>query len=148
MNKLNGIDSIKTVIILDFEGTIYNENKIIPDGFMEVIKQLAKNIRLFILTNGKRYIEIKKYEKFGFSDDDIRMYSAPSDFNLKKPDPEVLFKLFLAENISPKEALYIGDTDKDQLCAEGANIDYIGVSNSQDTLTILRNLLKVIKNER
>lgn len=41
-----------------------------------------------------------------------------------KPDPAPLIAYLTESGISAQEALYVGDTDYDRLCASGAHVDF------------------------
>ena len=46
------------------------------------------------------------------------------DAPFPKPDPAPLVTYLSLSGISAKEALYVGDTAYDSLCANGANVDF------------------------
>jgi len=82
------------------------------DDVVPVLDELSKKFKLIIVSNAERkFIDAKlKLNHIGkfFS----KVYSAPSDFNLKKKEAQVFRKVCEDFNIKPEELIHIGDDEK------------------------------------
>ena len=118
------------------------------DGIEALIKNLKdKGYLLAVATNAYRgstlesLSHLKVLEYF----DSIACYD---DVGRGKPSPEMLEKNLKALNVSVKESLFIGDSERDLLAAEALNMDYLmvnwGFSTYEDAIHSVEKLEKTI----
>lgn len=100
----------------------YPENLVkIPDGSEDVIRNLSKNYLLGIVTSrikkgvGDHKIKLKYFDVIVTFED----YSKP------KPYPECLLVALKKLNLTPDEAVYVGDAEVDVLAAHTAGMKII-----------------------
>lgn len=99
--------------ILDFGGNIYT-------NVQSTLEKLKENYKLAIVSNcADGYIEaFLEYSNYGKYFDD---FIAASKEKVSKADA---IKMVIERN-DIKNAIYVGDTDKDMLAAEGAGIEFV-----------------------
>jgi phosphoglycolate phosphatase len=128
----------------------YNENCIkdlkLFDGVDSLLKDLQKDYHLVIATNTPtslakkmlQYLQVSHYFQLIVGSD---MVQKP------KPHPDMLLYILKNMNIQQKETLFIGDSKKDKLTANKANIDFIFIN--WDTISpqqLLEQIKKTIEN--
>lgn len=91
---------------------LYKERRIkyrkIYDSFVEVVRYLAKNYRLFILSHGDQEKIGEILKKFNISRYFEKIYLT-KDYNLRKPNTEI-YKIILKENgLNPEDCVMVGD---------------------------------------
>ena len=99
----------------------YIENAKLFDGIIDIFEYLSsKNIKIMIATNALETtleaiidtLDIKKY---------IYKYIGIKDGVLEKPNPQMINML----KTGFKKVIFVGDNDKDSLCAKNANVDFM-----------------------
>ena len=94
-------------------------------GLLERLKKAGK--RLAVATNAYRRSTLESLRHLGIINyfDAVACYD---DADYKgKPDPTMLLMILRQLNIEPKEAVFVGDGERDALAAKRAKIDYIMV---------------------
>lgn len=122
------------------------------EGIKDVLQELKKTYKLAVATNGfEKYanIMIKQANLDEFFD----LVVASDMVNAKKPDPKMLFHILEKYNFLPSEAIFIGDSKKDEFASKNADIDYIyaawGFSECNEEVLLCQkpiDLIKLIKN--
>jgi phosphoglycolate phosphatase len=153
--KINGNNFFYNDTYFDDEMTqkfnkYYNENCIkdlkLFDGVDSLLKDLQKDYHLVIATNTPtslakkmlQYLQVSHYFQLIVGSD---MVQKP------KPHPDMLLYILKNMNIQQKETLFIGDSKKDKLTANKANIDFIFIN--WDTISpqqLLEQIKKTIEN--
>lgn len=75
----------------------------------EVLRELHRKFKLIVVTNGPRElaeVEIKQARLNSYFD---RVFSATSDFNMVKKTGELYLKILKTIDVSPAEAIHVGD---------------------------------------
>ncbi|MDR2884044.1 MAG: HAD family hydrolase [Deferribacteraceae bacterium] len=100
----------------------------LENGVAEAIPQLAKDYHLAICTNRgesvDKYLEhynIKQYFSYVITSLDVQE---------PKPAPEGVLKILAHFNLTPTDALYIGDSDVDYLAATAAGVELLAFGAS------------------
>lgn len=104
-------------------------NKTRPyEGIVEMLRELQqKNIKMGINTN-KRELYSKAIVSHTLSEIYfINIYAEGCRF-AKKPDPAAALQLAHEMGLSPKQILYIGDSDVDMKTGQAAGMDTVGVA--------------------
>ncbi len=120
------------------------------NGVKELLEELKKKgFKLAIATNAYRistnqsliYLDIKEYFNTVACSDEVKR---------GKPYPDMLYKILDELKIETKDALFIGDGERDLEASKNANIDYIMVHwgfsthNKEDAVSTIRELKKKI----
>ena len=104
------------------------ENTLLLPGTLEVLKFFKDNhIKIGIVTTKFHYRIDQILNKFNLVDY-VDMIIGADDVKIEKPDPEGLLCIIEKMKINKEEVLYIGDSLVDAQTAEGANVDFIGVT--------------------
>ena len=118
------------------------------DGIEELIKNLKdKGYLLAVSTNAYRSSTLESFSHLKVLEyfDSIACYD---DVGRGKPSPEMLEKNLKDLNVSVKESLFIGDSERDLLAAEALNMDYLmvnwGFSTYEDAIHSVKKLEKTI----
>lgn len=99
----------------------YVENAKLFDGVLDIFEYLkSQNIKIMIATNALETtleaildsLDIKKY---------IHSYIGIKDGIKEKPDPQMIEIL----KVGFKKVIFVGDNDKDRLCANNANVGFL-----------------------
>jgi phosphoglycolate phosphatase len=101
---------------------------ILYDGIKELLEALhQKGIRLAVATNAYRASTIQSLTHLNIYTlfDTIACHD---DVPQGKPYPDMLHKILDELDISPKDALFIGDGERDKIASKRANIEYIMVN--------------------
>ena len=118
------------------------------DGVEEMLKALKnRGVKLAIATNAYRDSTLEALKHLGILElfDDIACFD---DVKEGKPSPKMLFKLLNNFNLKNKEALFIGDSQRDELAAKAADIEFIKVafgSNLKDAIDKPQEVLRKIE---
>ena len=100
---------------------------ILYPGLTDLLEELKPRLGLAVATNRSTTIQ-NVLNTFGLeSYFDIVVSSL--DVKKPKPDPESLFKILDFFDITPHEALYVGDTVVDYETAHGAGVPFIAYKN-------------------
>jgi len=117
-------------------------------GIPELLENLKeKGFKLAIATNSYRSstIESLSYLKILDYFESIACYD---DVGRGKPAPDMLEKNLKDLNVTPQEAIFIGDSERDLLASKSANINYIminwGFSDYKDAIHKVSDLEKAI----
>lgn len=104
------------------------ENKWMIDWFKgtkEVLVELKKQGYALGVVTSRNAIELEMdASRYGFNEF-FDIFIKSDDTSRHKPYGDPLLKYLEVAGISPKEALYIGDTEYDYLCSKAANVDFI-----------------------
>ncbi len=102
------------------------ELKLYP-GIESLLKRLKEaGKKLAVATNAYRRSTLESLEHLGIADyfDAVACYD---DFYEGKPSPKMLSAILETLNVSPEEAVFVGDGVRDEIAAKRAKIDYIMV---------------------
>jgi phosphoglycolate phosphatase len=97
-------------------------------GIADLLKLLkAKEYKIALATNAYRNSTLQSLEHLSLMDtfDAVVCFD---DVKRGKPNPAMLLKILEDLNVSPQEALFVGDGERDMLASKAANIDYIMVN--------------------
>jgi len=107
-------------------------------GMVEFLKELKKEgFLLAVATNAYRKSTLESLNHLEVIDlfSDIACHD---DVKRGKPHPDMLEKLLKNLNITVKDAIFIGDSERDELAAKALKMDYImvnwGFSNYEDAI--------------
>jgi HAD superfamily hydrolase (TIGR01509 family) len=102
---------------------------IVP-GSQELLRQLAKDYRLAVATGGHpKILKDRLFPKFHIPDvfaQVVTIYDI-DDIAHAKPDPFMVNKILETQNISPEEAVVVGDAENDMRMAWNAAVEPIAV---------------------
>ena len=115
---------------------------------LELLEHLKeKGFKMAIATNAYRSSTIESLSHLKILDyfDSLACYD---DVGRGKPAPDMLEKNLKELNATTKEAVFIGDSERDMLAAKSANIDYLminwGFSEYEDAIRKVADLEKAI----
>ncbi|MHC1698535.1 MAG: HAD family hydrolase [Geobacteraceae bacterium] len=91
--------------------------------FVETLQALYKRVNLAVCTNRSNSMDLL-LEDFGLSPYFSYVMTAAKVKN-PKPHPEPLLKILEHYRISPREALFVGDSELDQRSAEAAGVPFV-----------------------
>ncbi|MEQ8154258.1 MAG: HAD family hydrolase [Clostridiaceae bacterium] len=98
------------------------------DGIMDMLKYLkANNIKIAVLSNKPHERTIDNVEGI-FGAGYFDRISGEKDGVKRKPDPEGAIITAKELEVSPKDCLYLGDTNTDMETGIGAGMDTVGVT--------------------
>lgn len=113
------------------------ENEIrLFDGVIEMLEYLKSHeILLAIATNGYKDATIEALEHLNIEHyfSDIATFD---DVKEPKPSPAMLQYLLLRAAVSTKDAIFVGDTKRDKLAAQAANIEFLQVDFGQNNKNV------------
>jgi len=92
-------------------------------GFIETLQILSKRVNLAVCTNRSNSMDLL-LDDFGLTPYFGYVMTAAKVKN-PKPHPEPLLKILEHYRISPREALFIGDSELDQRSAEAAGVPFV-----------------------
>jgi pyrophosphatase PpaX len=129
---LEGISFFKKLRIAIFLFNQFNKNKeeesTIFKGIDNLISNLAKNVKLAILTNNKSQYAEEVLEKFNLSEY-FDLIIGFNDVTEVKPDPEGILKILDKWNLKPSDAIFIGDMTTDVDAGKAAKVKMICVAS-------------------
>ncbi len=96
-------------------------------GIREVLEILSKDFTLSIATNASDFFAVKMLKHLGV-DKHFKTILGRNNVKEVKPNPEIIEKILKQTGSSEKETLLIGDSQKDELTAKNANIEFIFVT--------------------
>ena len=123
----------------------HDKELILFNGAKEMLEELkSKGIKLAIATNAyrKSTLEALKHLKIDKYFDDIVCFD---DVKNGKPHPDMLLYLLNKNNLMPKEAIFIGDSDRDKLAAKAANIKYLSVIDNKSRVDFGKLTKKIVE---
>lgn len=106
-------------------------------GVLETVEALARDLKLAVVTNKRRYLTMPILEGLGIA----RFFSqvVGGDGPLaRKPSPEPLISVCEAEGIQPGESLMVGDSPTDVAAARAAGISVCGVTYGYKPAEVVR----------
>ena len=59
-------------------------------------------------------------------------YDTPDSSSMRKPNPGMLLYMAVKHNISLKDSIFFGDTDRDEFCARKANCKFVRVETNKE----------------
>lgn len=92
-------------------------------GFIETLQILYKRVNLAVCTNRSNSMDLL-LDDFGLTPYFGYVMTAAKVKN-PKPHPEPLLKILEHYRISPREALFVGDSELDQRSAEAAGVPFV-----------------------
>lgn len=106
---------------------IYFNKVRVPDNLYELLTALKRNYKLGIVTNrdARGVGMLNDFNLLEYFDAVISC----SDVKEPKPAPEGLLKICKLFGITPAEALYVGDSNSDQLAALAANMPFVAYAS-------------------
>ena len=109
----------------DFISPLFMKNAVPFDFSIPTLKELRKNYKTGLITNGKHELQAKKIEMLGMEDlfDEVMI---SDDFGVRKPDTKLYAIMAEKLGIEPGEMLYVGDHPKNDIDAS-RNAGYIPV---------------------
>jgi HAD superfamily hydrolase (TIGR01549 family) len=110
------------------------------DDALSVLTKLADTgIAVGIVTSADRHLVERDLENIGFPEERLAVLQTSEDTDVHKPDPAV-FEPALAKlatlGIERAEILYVGDSVNDFKAANGAGIDFLGVTTGLTTAAL------------
>lgn len=106
-------------------------------GVLETVEALARDMKLAVVTNKRRYLTMPILEGLGVA----RFFSqvVGGDGPLaRKPSPEPLISVCEAEGIPPGESLMVGDSPTDVAAARAAGIFVCGATYGYKPAEVVR----------
>lgn len=106
-------------------------------GVRETVEALARDLKLAVVTNKRRYLTMPILEGLGI----VRFFSqvVGGDGPLaRKPSPEPLISVCEAEGIPPGESLMVGDSPTDVAAARAAGIFVCGATYGYKPAEVVR----------
>ncbi len=132
----------------------YHENCIkdmrLYNGIRELLRELNRDFLLAVATNAYEMFAKKMLEHLEINNY-FEMIVGSDTIGARKPDPKVIQYILNTLNINEKEALFVGDSLKDEQAAKNANIKYIfadwgyGECKKPDLTLSLNNLKYIYK---
>jgi phosphoglycolate phosphatase len=106
----------------------YEKNCIVDLKLFPYTKQLLKDLsskhKLVIATNTPTNLANKMLEHLGIKDY-FTLIVGSDIVKTSKPNPDILLYIIQKFDIKKKDVLFIGDSQKDKLCAKNAHIDFM-----------------------
>ncbi len=131
---ITGMDTMKRLNVENGEEVLHLWEELLKeeswrikvyDGIGEVIAALLeKGYSLGLVTSKSREELTEDWPRIPFADRFSTVVCA-SDTAEHKPNPAPLLKYLEKAGISPEDALYIGDSEYDMCCANGAGVDFM-----------------------
>lgn len=113
------------------------------DGFVSTLDQLKGHASLAICTNRATSMEMI-IEDFGLNGYFEYVMTA-SQVTHPKPHPEPLFKVLNHFNITPGEALFVGDGEVDMLAAKEAGVPFISYKSQLPALARIQHHSEIVQ---
>lgn len=113
------------------------------DGFVSTLDQLKGHASLAICTNRATSMEMI-IDDFGLNGYFDYVMTA-SQVTHPKPHPEPLIKVLGYFNITPKEALFVGDGEVDMLAAKEAGVPFISYKSHLPALARIQHHSEIIQ---
>ena len=107
--QLLGIDEKHTARITELYVKDYPTVKAHVDGAIPVVKELSRQFKLGVVSNGFTDVQYRKLEAMGLRD----LFSCivlSEEFGIRKPDPRIFHQAALLLHMQPQECLYVGDS--------------------------------------
>jgi len=121
----------------------YHKKITINPDVLNLVKNLAKNYKLFILANESREGMAVKVKKFNLTKYFLKIFSS-AELGLAKPDPE-LFRMVLATiPSSPAKVLFIDDQQKNVAAAKALGITSFVFENVDKLTSDLSEVLQYV----
>jgi phosphoglycolate phosphatase len=107
--------------------TVFLDHMIMEPGLIPLLKALKPRFGLAVATNRSDTISevLRKYELDGF----FHIVVSSLDVLHPKPHPECVKKILSFFHISPREALYVGDSLVDHETARAAEVFFVAYKN-------------------
>jgi phosphoglycolate phosphatase len=114
------------------------------DGVKELLEILVKEYILDIATNTYTDLAKKMLQHLNIQTHFSNIIGYEKVEHIK-PSADILDFSLNSHNLQPCEAIFIGDSKKDELCANNANIDFIMVDWEKDTSKIILEKIRKYK---
>jgi len=101
----------------------------IEEGLKELLSELKPRFHLALATNRSNTIsEVIRYHGLeGF----FEMVVSSLDVSRPKPHPEAIQRILTHFNVSPSEAVYVGDSEVDQRTASASGVVFVAYKNKK-----------------
>jgi phosphoglycolate phosphatase len=98
------------------------------NGISTLLKNLKKRgYRLAVATNAYRGSSIASLKHIGIYDD-FEIVASAEDVERAKPYPDMLYLILNELKLTPADAIFVGDGERDFEASQNANIDYLMVN--------------------
>lgn len=151
-NIVEELYKLDNVVFLDRDGTININNRYIVDknqfevieGADEAIRMLLDNYYNLIMVTNQKQVGLNILSVEGFEDinkltpyydnfKDIAVCYDTSDSSpMRKPNPGMLLYMAVKHNITLKDSIFFGDTDRDEFCARKANCKFVRIETNKE----------------
>ncbi len=111
----------------EFDYTSFIPYMIMEPGLLEALDWLKPRYTTAISTNRSTTMPLV-IEKFGL-EGKFDLIVTALDVEHPKPHPESLFKILRFFSLRPEEALYVGDSELDELAAEKSGVIFVSYNN-------------------
>ena len=121
-----GVDvatNIHEMLFKEYYAKNHDKELVLFDGIDKMLQNLKDNsIKLAVATNGYRDSTMRALSHLNIKDffDLIVTYE---DVGKPKPNPDMLFKI--TSELNSKKAIFVGDSKRDLLASQAANIEFI-----------------------
>ena len=96
------------------------------DNIPEVLEKLSKDFIMSVATNASNFFAKKMLAHLGIEHYFLTVIGR-NDVTNVKPHPEIVYKILQATGTAKENTLLVGDSQKDELTAKNAEIDFIYV---------------------
>jgi len=127
----------------DIDYTEFLEFMIIEPHLIDLLKYLRPKYKTAIATNRSDTMPLVM-DKFELNDH-FDMVVTSFDVKKPKPDPESIFKILNTFKLSTKEAIFIGDSEVDEMTAKNSDVLFIAYNNPKLTAQYHIKSLREIK---
>lgn len=151
-NNVRELYKLDNVVFLDRDGTINENNGYITnksqfktiEGADEAIKMLLDNHYNLIMVTNQKQVGLNILSAEGFEDinkltpyydnfKDIAVcYDTPDSSPMRKPNTGMLLYMAVKHNITLKDSIFFGDTDRDEFCARKANCKFVRIETNKE----------------
>ena len=98
------------------------------EGIDELLKTLQSKGCMLAVASNKYHAATEKLIKYSFPDISFEAVLGQRENVPVKPDPAIVYDILKITDVSPEEAIYIGDSGVDMLTASNSGIFSIGVT--------------------
>ena len=140
--NIEQVEPIHEDIFKEYYSANHNKELELFHGIPEMLKELKQNgIKLAIATNAYREPTIEVLENLNL----IKYFDTIATFDdvrEGKPSPKMLYKVI--DDLQSKKPIFIGDSQRDLLASQNANIEFILVDfvNKKSSIEELSNSIK------
>lgn len=120
------------------------------EGISELLEAIkAKDAKLAIATNAYRVSTMESLKHLGIENFFDAVVTYDDVGKVGKPDPKMLFTILDNLQVAKKDSIFIGDSHKDRVASNKANIDFLMVNwgfsdHSSNVVDSTQNLYKIL----